>query len=121
MDVIGSYVTLRRFGREYKGLCPFHTEKTPSFHVNPEKQVFHCHGCGAGGDVFKFIQRRENVEFPEAKAILAARAGISLETEQPTRDRNGVGKSELDRVNRWALEWFRRQLAAPSGAVALEY
>lgn len=119
VDVVGSYVSVRRAGRVFKALCPFHNEKTPSFHINPEKQIFKCFGCGAGGDVFKFIQRRENVGFVEAKAILAARVGISLEPEKsgPT----GITKAELDRVNRWAQQWFARQLAGPGGAIAREY
>ena len=121
VDVVGSYVSLRRAGRVMKGLCPFHSEKTPSFHVNPEKQIFKCFGCGAGGDVFKFVQRRENVSFVEAKAILAARAGISLEDEAPRGRDGGVTKAELDRVNRWALLWFQKQLTSPNGTKAREY
>jgi len=120
VDVVGSYVSVRKVGRVFKALCPFHNEKTPSFQVNPEKQIFKCFGCGVGGDVFKFIQRRENVGFVEARAILAARVGISLETDRATPV-GGISKAELDRVNRWAQQWFARQLAGPSGEAARRY
>jgi DNA primase len=123
VDVISSYVTLKRAGRQFKGLCPFHNEKTPSFNVTPERQAFKCFGCGAGGDVFKFVQLRESVNFPEAIAILAQRAGISLETERATRSGNGkgLGKLEIERVNRWAAAWFQRQFASDSGRAACDY
>ncbi len=119
LDVVSSYVTLKRAGRGYRALCPFHTEKTPSFNVVPEKQVFKCFGCGEGGDVFKFVQLRENVGFREALEILARRAGVSLE---PSRQ-DGVGptKTDLDRVNRWAARWFQQRLRAPEGAPARQY
>lgn len=120
VDVVGSYVAVRRAGRVFKALCPFHNEKTPSFHINPEKQIFKCFGCGAGGDVFKFIQRRENVGFMEARAILAARVGISLE-KADAKSSGGVTKAELDRVNRWAQLWFVKQFTSPNGAAARNY
>ncbi len=123
VDVVSSYVTLKQAGRQLKALCPFHNEKTPSFHVTPERQTFKCYGCGAGGDVFKFIQLRESVSFPEARAILAQRAGISLETESRTgpANENGPGKLEIERVNRWAVAWFQRQLRSDDGKRAREY
>ncbi len=123
VDVISSYVSLTRAGSTLKALCPFHQERSPSFIVNPAKQIFKCFGCGAGGDVFKFIQLRENVGFPEARQILAARAGISLEAAR--QDRSGpdssVSKTELERVNRWALRWFQKQLTSAPGQRAREY
>jgi DNA primase len=123
VDVVSSYVSLKRAGRALKGLCPFHNEKTPSFTVTAEKQIFHCFGCGAGGDVFKFIQLRENVDFREALTILASRAGISL--EETPRQQAGDGaipsKTDLERVNRWACRWFQQQLQKPSGTAAREY
>src|SRR5580704_2668281 len=76
---VSQYVTLKRQGREYVGLCPFHAEKTPSFYLNAEKQVWHCHGCDAGGDLIKFVERYENVDFPTALRMLAARAGVVLQ------------------------------------------
>jgi len=75
---VSQYVTLKKRGREYVGLCPFHSEKTPSFNLNAEKQVWHCYGCDAGGDLIKFAQRYENVDFPAALRMLAARAGVEL-------------------------------------------
>ena len=80
-DVIGSYIQLKRTGHTAKALCPFHKEKTPSFHVNPARQAFHCFGCGAGGDVFKFVMLYDHVDFPTAVRMLASRAGIPLQLE----------------------------------------
>ena len=78
VTLIGEYVTLKRSGNHYKGLCPFHAEKTPSFTVNAEKQIFHCFGCGAGGDMFAFVMKHQNVEFPEAVRLLAVKAGVDF-------------------------------------------
>ena len=78
LQVVQEYVPLKRAGATYKGLCPFHAEKTPSFHVNPEKGFFHCFGCGAGGDVFKFLELHEKLAFPEAVKTLAQKFGIAL-------------------------------------------
>ena len=78
-EVIGDYVILRKSGQTYWGKCPFHNEKTPSFSVSPERQTFHCFGCGKGGDVFTFIMEIENLEFREALERLAERAGIKLQ------------------------------------------
>lgn len=78
VDVIGSYVRLQKKGSSYFGLCPFHNEKSPSFSVSPNKQMYYCFGCGAGGNVFTFIMEYENQTFPEAMKVLADRAGIAL-------------------------------------------
>jgi DNA primase len=78
VELISQYVPLKGAGRNYKALCPFHSEKSPSFMVNPEKQIFHCFGCGAGGNVFGFVMRYENINFPEAVEILAAKAGVII-------------------------------------------
>ena len=80
IDVISQYVTLKRSGRNYFGLCPFHNEKSPSFSVSPDKQIFHCFGCGVGGNVFHFIQKIENISFVESVQMLADRAGVKLPT-----------------------------------------
>ena len=83
--VIQDYVSLKKTGATYKGLCPFHGEKTPSFHVNRDKGFFHCFGCGAGGDVFKFLELRESVSFPDAVRMLAQRFGMTLpNSSRPT-------------------------------------
>lgn len=124
VDVISAHLTLKRAGRNFKGLCPFHQEKTPSFNVLPERQLFKCFGCGAGGDVFKFIQLREGLSFPEARALLAERAGISLEQREPrgpAGDGESISKADLERVNRWAAEWFRAQFAGAVGQSARSY
>src|SRR5438552_19195774 len=81
VEVIGSYLPLKRAGANFVALCPFHKEKSPSFNVNPQRQIFHCFGCHKGGDVFTFVQEYENISFPEAVHRLAERARIPLEFE----------------------------------------
>lgn len=111
VEVISGYVALKQAGRTYKGLCPFHTEKTPSFVVSPEKQLFHCFGCGAGGDVFSFVMKAENVGFAEAVRILADRAGIAIEEgSQETREARERLRA-LYEANEAACEYFQRVLA----------
>ncbi len=108
-DVIGSYVQLKKAGRNLKGHCPFHNEKTPSFIVSPEKQIAHCFGCHWGGDVIKFVQDYEKVEFIEALESLANRAGVKLEK----RGRSAENKSEkkmLKNLHRDAAEFFQKKL-----------
>jgi len=78
VQVVQEYVPLRKAGRTYKGLCPFHSEKSPSFHVDPDKGFFHCFGCHKGGDVFTFIAEHEKVDFPEAVRMLAQKFGLTL-------------------------------------------
>ena len=84
VDVIGSYVKLQKKGSSYFGLCPFHNEKSPSFSVSGDKQMYYCFGCGAGGNVISFLMQYENLSFPEALQSLADRAGITLPTAEPT-------------------------------------
>jgi len=79
VDIIGEYVDLKRSGSSYKGLCPFHNEKTPSFTVDEKKQLFHCFGCGVGGDVVSFIMQKEGLSYPESLEFLANKAGIRME------------------------------------------
>ena len=109
VEVVGQYVTLKKAGRTWKGLCPFHQEKTPSFTVSPERQTFHCFGCGAGGDVFRFVQETERLTFPEALRHLAERAGIEL-----PRWQGGDGESgRLVEATEEAAQLYRRALLDP--------
>jgi DNA primase len=115
--VIQDYVSLKKTGATYKGLCPFHGEKTPSFQVNRDKGFFHCFGCGAGGDVIKFLELHEKVAFPDAVKLLAQRFGVALpEIEQSDEQRAGAAEREsLLKVHEVAAKWFREQLLSPSG------
>ena len=118
VTVIQDYVSLRKTGATYKGLCPFHGEKTPSFHVNRDKGFFHCFGCGVGGDVFKFLELHEKISFPEAVKQLAQRFGMSLpELEQNDEQRAGAQEREtLLKIHEVAAAWFSAQLASPAAA-----
>ncbi|MDD5198853.1 MAG: DNA primase [Terrimicrobiaceae bacterium] len=120
--VIGSYLQLKRAGSNWKGLCPFHNEKSPSFHVNPARQTFKCFGCGAGGSVFRFIMDYENVDFPGAVRRLGARAGVPVEEESAGDE---VRRGERDRLlalHRDAAAWFHENLMRQKfGAHAREY
>ena len=120
LTVIQEYVPLKRAGRTYKGLCPFHGEKTPSFHVDPEKGFFHCFGCGVGGDVFKFLELHEKVGFQDAVRMLAQKFGVAIpETVDSDEARRDVGLREsLLKVHEIAAAYFREQLASPAGARA---
>ena len=116
--VIQDYVSLKKAGVHYKGLCPFHGEKTPSFQVNREKGFFHCFGCGVGGDVFKFLELHDKVGFPEAVKLLAQRFGVPVpELEQTDEQRTSTAEREtLLKIHEVAAAWFREQLAAPAAA-----
>lgn len=120
-DVISSYVTLKRAGANYTGLCPFHSEKTPSFTVFSATSSFYCFGCGAGGDVISFVMRAENLDYREALEFLAKRAGISL-PESDTHQRDGVSRKRLYEMNLAAAKFFRTALfESDEGAAAREY
>jgi DNA primase len=114
VDVISEHVSLRKKGREMVGLCPFHDDHRPSFNVNVAKQIFKCFACGAGGDVFKFVQMRENLTFPQAIERLAERAGIKLERRKPTSQPRVAGDeidpNRLAKVNAWAAKYFQDNL-----------
>jgi len=122
LDYISESVTLKRRGGNYVGLCPFHQEKTPSFNVNPSRQIFKCFGCGVGGDIFTFVQMREKVEFLEARRILANRAGIEVESGSGRADQRGTGKAALFEANEWAQGQFRKWFEDPErGKAARDY
>ncbi|OGF69082.1 DNA primase [Candidatus Giovannonibacteria bacterium RIFCSPLOWO2_02_FULL_45_14] len=116
VDLIGSYIRLSKAGANFKAVCPFHNEKTPSFYVSPSREIFHCFGCNAGGDVFRFVSMMEGVEFPEALSILAERAGVVLRREDPrlSGERRKLLNLILD-----ATKYFESGLAK-SGA-AMDY
>jgi DNA primase len=107
VDVIGGYVSLKRRGRNYMALCPFHNEKTPSFSVSPDKQIFHCFGCGKGGNVFTFLMEHEKVSFVEAVRLLADRYGITLPRYEPTRD---ARTERMLYANEVAAQYFQEAL-----------
>ena len=118
VTVIQDYVSLRKTGATYKGLCPFHGEKTPSFHVNRDKGFFHCFGCGVGGDVFKFLELHEKIGFQEAVKQLAQRFGVPVpELEQSDEQRAGAQEREtLLKIHEVAAAWFTEQLASAPAA-----
>jgi DNA primase len=123
VDIVSGYVSLKKTGKNYVGLCPFHAEKTPSFTVNTDKQIFHCFGCGVGGDVFKFLESQEGLNFPEALRQLAGKAGITLPESRP---RAGEKKSDDERkallaIIAEAADFFRKELEGPAGSEARAY
>ena len=120
-DVVGRRVRLTKAGREHKGLCPFHNEKTPSFYVNDDKGFFHCFGCGAHGDVFGFTMRAEGLEFREAVERMAGLAGLQLPVESPAERERAEQRKTLHQVVEAACAWFEAQLRAPGGRAALAY
>jgi len=113
-DVVGEHVSLKRKGKEMVGLCPFHEDHRPSLYVNPDKQIFKCFACGAGGSVLTFIQMRENLTFPQAIERLAERAGIKLKPARPAKGKSQqqpVGDpNQLAKVNAWAVKYFQQNL-----------
>ena len=121
VDVVSSYVELKRKGTNYFGLCPFHSEKTPSFSVAPDKQMYHCFGCKKGGGVFNFVMEIENLTFPEAVEFLARRAGMSLPQEGEMQNDGDRLRRRVLELNRTAARWFYDQLQQPQGAAVQAY
>ena len=119
-DVISSYVNLKRTGRNLVGLCPFHSEKTPSFSVSPENGFFHCFGCGAGGDVITFIRRIENLDYIDAVKLLASRAGLEMPTDSASKGLSELRKRIFE-ANREAARFFHKALYSQEGTHALAY
>src|SRR3954469_3041087 len=110
--IIGEYVRLRKTGQNFTGLCPFHSEKTPSFAVHAVKQIYHCFGCGAGGDVFKFVMEVDKCDFPEAVRTVAGKCGIAIPTPRersPEERRENQQRSALVEIQREAALYFARQ------------
>jgi DNA primase len=117
VELVGQWVKLKRAGENWKGLCPFHTEKTPSFTVNPKKGIYHCFGCKAGGDAFSFLRKQERLDFPEAVRALAERAGVELPTDRAERAQDGRIEG-LRAVLTRAAQFFADALWAPGDAGA---
>jgi DNA primase len=116
-EIISESVLLRKAGKNLVGLCPFHSEKTPSFTVSPDKQIFHCFGCGAGGNIFSFVMKRDGLQFGEAARMLARRCGVDL-PEKPLSGQERRRQSEqesLFEINRLAADFYHQQLVQPSG------
>lgn len=121
-EIISGYIPLKRTGRSFKALCPFHHEKTPSFVVNPDKGIFHCFGCGAGGNAFSFVMKYERLEFPEAARMLAKKSGVSI----PERAISDSGKdasliSGIYKAHELAAAYFQGVLASPQAKTVKEY
>ena len=122
VDIISQYVHLKRSGRNFFGLCPFHNEKSPSFSVSPDKQIFHCFGCGVGGNVFTFLTKIEGISFIEAVQTLAERSNIQLPTLENTID---SAKEELKakvlKVNEFTAQYYHENLYKPESKIVQEY
>ncbi|MFN3396003.1 MAG: DNA primase [Thermodesulfovibrionales bacterium] len=117
VDFISDYVDLKKAGQNYKGLCPFHAEKTPSFIVSPDKQIYHCFGCGEGGNIFSFIMRHDNITFPEAVKMLARRAGVNIRVMKEKTSEEGL-RYKLIELNRESLKIFQENLKKSREATA---
>lgn len=116
VDIVGKYVQLKQAGKNFSGLCPFHSEKTPSFIVSPELQRYKCFGCGETGDIFNFIQKVENIDFPETLEKLAKEAGVTL-----VKRNISTANERLEEINKLATIYFYKELNNPRNKTALEY
>ena len=122
VDIISQYVNLKKSGRNFFGLCPFHNEKSPSFAVSPDKQIFHCFGCGVGGNVFHFLSKIENIGFTESVEMLANRANITLPTIDNEKDNKASYlKSRVYEINKLTAEFYHENLYKPTAKIAQEY
>jgi DNA primase len=123
LELISEYVILKRTGQNYVGLCPFHSEKTPSFTVSPGKQIFYCFGCGAGGNVFSFLMKRDHLTFPEAVEVLAQRLGVAVpRSETPAEQKQRQGRTQNYALNEAAARFYHRVLAEePAGRPGRDY
>ncbi len=122
VDVISQYVHLKRSGRNFFGLCPFHNEKSPSFSVSPDKQIFHCFGCGVGGNVFTFLTKIEGINFVDAVQTLAERASIQLPTFENNVDKAKEElKEKVYKVNEFTAQYYHENLYKPTAKIAQDY
>ncbi len=115
VQVVQDYVPLKKAGATWKGLCPFHGEKTPSFQVNPDKGFFYCFGCQTGGDVFKFVELQEKVGFQDAIRLVARRFGMTVPEASGGDETDSVERETLLKIHEAAAAWFGQQLAAAAG------
>ena len=120
-EVMSSYVTLKRTGRDYVCLCPFHNEKTPSCHIHPDKEYFHCFGCGAGGDVITFTMKYNNLDYWEAVKLLAERGGVPLPEDNGYDSKRTDTRKRFYEMNKTAARFFYHQLKTPQGKECLDY
>ncbi|HOL21376.1 MAG TPA: DNA primase [bacterium] len=118
VEVISEYLKLKKTGRNFKALCPFHQEKTPSFIVNPEKQIFHCFGCGEGGNVIRFLMKMDNISFPKAVALAAKKAGVKITLSESNDD---VKEDKIFKANEFASECYKEILFSSQGNRAMDY
>ncbi len=122
VDVISQYVVLKRSGRNFFGLCPFHKEKSPSFSVSPDRQIFHCFGCGVGGDVIRFVSKIESLDFRQTLEMLAEKSGITLPTLENGMDNEKLRiKDSVFKINKIAAQFYHENLYKPSAKLAQEY
>ena len=122
VDLIGESVKLRRTGKNYSGLCPFHNEKTPSFIVSPDRQTWRCFGqCNEGGDIFRFVMKKEGWDFKEALRALAERAGVKLEPYKTEKPEEKEAHERLRGLLEEASTFYRHHLSTPAGRFALDY
>jgi DNA primase len=122
LRIVGDYVPLKKAGARHRALCPFHEEKTPSFYVNPAKGIFHCFGCGAGGDVFTFVMKMEKVEFPEALRLVAEKLGIPVPEPECKEGKDDISSTDIYRTYAEAQNFFFEQMwQGPLGSVARDY
>ena len=122
VNIISQYVVLKRKGRNYFGICPFHNEKSPSFSVSPDRQIFHCFGCNVGGNIYSFLMKIEGIGFKEAVEQLAERANIQLPKLENTIDNEKEElKEKVLKINEFVAEYYHQNLYKPQSKVAQEY
>lgn len=121
VELISNYVPLKKAGRNFKASCPFHHEKTPSFMVSPDRQIFHCFGCGESGNAFKFLMRYERLEFLEAVEVLAKKAGIQLPQASAQESKTASLSAQLYKINELAAQYYEQNLKGPAGAQPRDY
>ena len=122
VSTISQYMTLKRKGRNYFGLCPFHNEKSPSFSVSPDKQIFHCFGCGVGGDVINFVKKIENIGFLDSVRLLAEKSGIQLPNDISKAEEENIKlKNRIYKINELAAKFYHENLYKPTSKIAQDY